>query len=87
MSIEFPPKSILLATDLSDMEWLIPFACYLAEKSGACLTLLFHVISAVYGMTMDSGGAPYYGPLEAIATIEEELETFWRQARKKQHFM
>ncbi len=60
MNTHVPLQSILLATNLDDMEWLFPFACSLAEEGGASITLL-HVITGIRGMTVDQVGFPYYG--------------------------
>jgi nucleotide-binding universal stress UspA family protein len=73
MNVHVPLRSILLATNLSDMEWLFPFACSLAEESGASITLL-HVLTAMHGMCVDMGGMPYYRPDEAIAAITPQLQ-------------
>ena len=39
MNTHVPLRSILLATNLTDIEWLFPFTCSLAEESGAHVTL------------------------------------------------
>lgn len=65
MNTHVPLRSILLATNLTDMEWLFPFACSLAEESGAHITLV-HVVSTWNGFTTDLAGNPYYNPSEAI---------------------
>lgn len=65
MNTHVPLRSILLATNLSDLDWLFPFTCSLAEESGAHVTLV-HVVSAWNGFTTDLAGNPYYNPSEAI---------------------
>jgi nucleotide-binding universal stress UspA family protein len=60
-----PLRSILLATNLTDVDWLFPFTCSLAEESGARVTLV-HVVSAWTGFTADLAGNPYYNPAEAL---------------------
>jgi nucleotide-binding universal stress UspA family protein len=66
MNSHVPLRSILLATNLTDIEWLFPFTCSLAEESGAHVTVL-HVIPAMNGFTVDLAGSPYYDPRDAIA--------------------
>jgi len=80
MITHVPLRSILLATNLSDIEWLFPFTCSTAVESGASVTLL-HVITTMRGMTVDQGGFPYYGPEPAIAAAMEKLEALCAQAR------
>jgi nucleotide-binding universal stress UspA family protein len=72
MKTHVPLRSILLATNLADMEWLFPFTCSLAEESGAHITVL-HVITALNGFSIDTAGNPYYKPQEAIAAATESL--------------
>lgn len=73
MNTHVPAHSILLATNLSDINWLFPLACFVAEESGAKITLL-HVLPAIHGFTIDLGCEPYYDPREAIAAAEKELK-------------
>lgn len=75
MNTHVPLQSILLATNLDDMDWLFPFACSLAEEGGASITLL-HVITGSRGMTVDQVGFPYYGSEQAIAAAKEQLQNF-----------
>ncbi len=80
MNIHVPLRSILVATNLSDIKWLFPLACSVAEESGASITLLY-VITMMQGMTIDQGGLPYYGPTSALAEAEKELQTYCARAR------
>jgi nucleotide-binding universal stress UspA family protein len=73
MNSHVPLRSILLATNLADIEWLFPFTCSLAEESGARVTVL-HVITALNGFSIDLAGIPYYHPAEAIAAAKEQLQ-------------
>jgi nucleotide-binding universal stress UspA family protein len=75
MHTHVPLRSILLATNLTDIEWLFPFTCSLAEESGAHITVL-HVISAMNGFSIDLAGYPYYNPHEAMAAVKKQLEGF-----------
>jgi nucleotide-binding universal stress UspA family protein len=67
------PSIILVATDLSDLDRLTPFALQQAQLSGARIILL-HVVSPSAGFTADPTGMPYYDPAGqvdfAIKTIE-----------------
>lgn len=73
MNTHVPLRSILLATNLTDIEWLFPFTCSLAEESGARVTVL-HVIPAMNGFTVDLAGTPYYDPREAIAEAQAQIQ-------------
>jgi nucleotide-binding universal stress UspA family protein len=73
MNTHVPLRSILLATNLADIEWLFPFTCSLAEESGASVTVL-HVIPALNGFSIDLAGIPYYHPAEAIAAAKAQLQ-------------
>ena len=73
MNTHVPLRSILLATNLADIEWLFPFTCSLAEESGAYVTVL-HVITALNGFSIDLAGIPYYHPAEAIAAAKAQLQ-------------
>jgi nucleotide-binding universal stress UspA family protein len=75
MNTHVPLRSILLATNLADVDWLFPFTCSLAEESGAHVTLV-HVVSAWSGFTTDLAGNPYYNPSEAF----EAATTFLKAA-------
>jgi len=75
MNTHVPLRSILLATNLTDIEWLFPFTCSLAEESGAHITVL-HVISAINSFSIDLAGYPYYDPRDAMAAVKQQLEGF-----------
>jgi nucleotide-binding universal stress UspA family protein len=74
MNTHVPLRSILLATNLTDIDWLFPFTCSLAEESGAHITLV-HVVSAWNGFTTDLAGNPYYNPSEAFDAATSYLKT------------
>ncbi|KAA6457889.1 hypothetical protein DYQ86_21220 [Acidobacteria bacterium AB60] len=52
------PSLILVATDLSDLDRLMPFAEIQAAQAGARL-LLLHAIAATEAMLTDVSGMPY----------------------------
>jgi nucleotide-binding universal stress UspA family protein len=73
MNTHVPLRSILLATNLTDLDWLFPFTCSLAEESGAHVTLV-HVVSSWNGFTTDLAGNPFYNPSQAIEAATKYLK-------------
>ncbi|HEY1983786.1 MAG TPA: universal stress protein [Terracidiphilus sp.] len=76
------PAIILVATDLSDMERLMPFAFQQAESTGARL-LLLHVLAASEAMAVDAVGMPYYDPSGASESARTALETWCTMAQSR----
>ncbi|HEY3624635.1 MAG TPA: universal stress protein [Terracidiphilus sp.] len=76
------PEVILVATDLSDTERLMPFAVQQAESSGARL-LLLHVLAPSESMAVDAVGMPYYDPAGAVETAGNLLQTWCTVARTR----
>ncbi len=76
------PAVILVATDLSDLERLMPFAFEQASETGARLVLL-HVLSAGAAMSVDAVGMPYYDPAGAAEFAGKELESWCELGRKR----
>jgi nucleotide-binding universal stress UspA family protein len=76
------PAVILVATDLSDTERLMPFAVQEAESTGAHL-LLLHVLAASESMAVDAVGMPYYDPAGAVETAGKILQTWCAVARTR----
>jgi len=76
------PGVILVATDLSDTERLMPFAVQQAESTGAHL-LLLHVLAASESMAVDAVGMPYYDPAGAVETAGNILQTWCAVARTR----
>ncbi len=74
------PAVILVATDLSDTERLMPFAMEQAESAGARLILL-HVLASSESMAVDAVGMPYNDPAGAIETAGKMLESGCAPAR------
>jgi nucleotide-binding universal stress UspA family protein len=74
------PASILVATDLSDTERLMPFALQQAESTGARLILL-HVLATSESMAVDAVGMPYYDPAGALESAAHVLQTWCVMAR------
>lgn len=76
------PSVILVATDLSDLDRLTPFALQQAQLSGARIILL-HVLSANAGFTADPAGMPYYDPAGVIDFAIKTIEP-WRATIRAQ---
>ena len=76
------PSLILVATDLSDLDRLMPFALSQAHQSEARI-ILFHVLGAGAGIAADPVGMPYYDPAAAIDFAIKALEP-WRMMARSQ---
>ena len=76
------PETILLATDLDDLERLMPFALRMAGETGARL-LLLHVLSFAAEYAVDAAGMPYYDPESVFLSVNDTLESWCRRARKQ----
>ena len=74
------PSVILVATDLSDLDRLAPFALQQAHQSGARIILL-HVLGATAGVTSDPAGMPYYDPAGQVEFAIKTIEPFRAVAR------
>jgi len=66
------PEVILVATDLSDLDRLMPFAIEQAGETGARLILL-HVLATSAAISVDAAGLPYYDTVSVIEFVEKEL--------------
>ena len=75
------PAAILVATDLSDLDRLMPFALAQAAQTGARLILL-HVIALTEAISADMAGMPYYDPAGALDAASRALEAACQHARK-----
>jgi nucleotide-binding universal stress UspA family protein len=75
------PRAILVATNLSDLHRLMPFAFEMASDNGARLILL-HVLTANAEFTADIIGMPYYDREGAVSTATNMLEPWCERARK-----
>ena len=76
------PAVILVATDLSDTERLMPYAVQQAESTGAHL-LLLHVLATSESMAVDAVGMPYYDPAGAVETAGKMLQAWCSVARTR----
>jgi nucleotide-binding universal stress UspA family protein len=70
---------ILVATDLSDLDRLMPFALKQAHESSGRLILL-HVLAAGVGIATDAAGLPYYNPTGALEDAQQALKAFCEAA-------
>ena len=76
------PRVILVATDLTDLERLIPFALQQAQQAGARIVLL-HALSAGASIAADPTGLPYYDPTGVIEFALKTLHPWTAKAREQ----
>jgi nucleotide-binding universal stress UspA family protein len=74
------PAAILVATDLSDLDRLMPFALEQASEAGARL-ILVHVLASAAAISADAAGMPYYDPAGALEFAAKTLEPWCALAR------
>ena len=78
------PATILVATDLSDLDHLMPFALEQAGETGARLILL-HVLSSAAAITADAAGMPYYDTVGALEISRADAAALVRSCRAARH--
>ena len=76
------PATILVATDLSDLDHLMPFALEQAGETGARLILL-HALSSPAVFSADAAGMPYYDKGSALETAHEMLQPWCEAAARR----
>ncbi len=76
------PASILVATNLSDMDRLMPVAFQMAGETGARLQLL-HIVPLSAEFTADASGMPYYDREGALYGANSMLEPWCERARRQ----
>jgi nucleotide-binding universal stress UspA family protein len=76
------PATILVATDLSDLDHLMPFAMEQARESAARLILL-HVLSTTTVINSDAAGMPYYDIAGALEISEQMLRPWCELAVRR----
>lgn len=76
------PSLILVATDLTDLNRMMPFALQQAVDCDARL-VLFHVLPAGEGITVDAAGMPYYDPTGALDSAQQALAPWCEIARRQ----
>jgi nucleotide-binding universal stress UspA family protein len=76
------PAVILVATDLSDLDRLMPFAMEQASQTRARLILL-HVIPGAAALSLDAVGLPCYDPSGALEFAERLLRPWCETAHRR----
>jgi nucleotide-binding universal stress UspA family protein len=76
------PGRIVVSTDLTDTEYLLPHAIAQAKASGASL-ILVHAVLPHESVPMESGAIPYYDPLRLDRDARLMLETLARGVREQ----
>lgn len=76
------PGRIVVSTDLTDTDYLLPHALAQAKASGASL-ILVHAVLPHESVPMESGAIPYYDPLRLDRDARLMLETLARGVREQ----
>jgi nucleotide-binding universal stress UspA family protein len=66
------PARILVATDLTDIDYLLPHAIAQAKACGASLTFI-HAVVPVNAYPIEAGYSPYPEPAEIDKNVRAEL--------------
>ena len=77
------PAAILVATDLGDLDRLMPFALQQAAQTGARLFLL-HVVATPAPLSVDAVDMPFYDVSAALEYAEATLKPYCDAARRRQ---
>jgi nucleotide-binding universal stress UspA family protein len=76
------PGRIVVSTDLTDTDYLLPHAIAQAKACGASL-ILVHAVLPHESVPMESGAIPYYDPLRLDRDARLILEDLAREVRAK----
>jgi len=76
------PRVILVATDLFDLDRLMPYAIEQASDAQARLILL-HVLAASATLSVDAAGLPYYDTTSVVEAVEKQLLEWSERAQLK----
>ena len=76
------PAVLLVATDLNDLDRLMPFALEQAAETGARLILL-HVLTSAAAISTDAAGMPYYDPTAEVDFAARTLEPWCELALRR----
>ncbi|WP_420237309.1 universal stress protein [Telmatobacter bradus] len=76
------PAVILVATDLADLERLMPHALDQANRTSAHLILL-HALEPSVTLSIDDHGTPFYDPTLAISQAEKALQPWCEAATRR----
>ena len=74
------PGRIAVSTDLTDTEYLLPYAIAQAKASHASLVLI-HAVLPHESAPIEAGAVPYYDPLRMDRDARLMLETLAREVR------
>lgn len=74
------PAAILVATDISDLDRLMPYAFEMATQTGARI-LLLHVLTVSESVSTDIPGMLYLDPIGAMDSAETAIEHWSKLAR------
>jgi nucleotide-binding universal stress UspA family protein len=74
------PAAILVATDISDLDRLMPYAFEMAAETGARI-LLLHVLTVGESVSTDIPGMLYLDPIGAMDSAETAIEHWSKLAR------
>ena len=77
-----PPGKIVVATDLTDTDYLVPHAVAHARAGGASL-ILVNAVLPTESMPVESGAVPYYDPLRMDRDARLLLENVAREVRQQ----
>ena len=75
------PSTILVATDQSDLDHLMPFALKQGSETRARL-ILMHVLTSAASITADAAGMPYYDTAGALEIAEQTLRPWCELAAR-----
>jgi nucleotide-binding universal stress UspA family protein len=76
------PGKIVVATDLTDTDYLLPHAVAQAKASGASLVLV-HAVLPNESAPLEAGAVPYYDPLRMDRDARLMLENLARDVREQ----
>ena len=76
------PAVILVATDLSDLDRLMPFTLQQGIETGARMVLI-HVLSSNAALSADVAGMPYYDTVGVLENADKSLLPWCEFARRK----
>lgn len=76
------PRKIVVSTDLTDTDYLIPHAVAQAKACGASV-ILVHAVLPHESVPMEAGAIPYYDPLRLDRDARLMLESLGREIREQ----
>jgi nucleotide-binding universal stress UspA family protein len=76
------PRVILVATDLSELDRLMPYALEQAAETAARLVIM-HVLASSAAISLDAAGLPYFDTIGVVEFAEKALLEWSRRAQLK----